>query len=426
MPENSICTSPRCQTDRLNRVRNESAPSPSPSAVGTCADFTPMTSLSTPSSPASCRWPQARQGATSHLLHTCASQLRRTMWALFAIGLTLRPLLLDRRAALGAAAALVAPLSPLSALAAGAAPIPSWDLGGVAMPTLALNTAGLSAADAERATRLALTAGITHVDFHPGIERDGVARAIASSGRGPSAFFLTTKIRAVKDPTVTPAQAAVLARKQIDEDLAVLGLPRVDMLMLRDCPDCAVMQAQWAVLEEALAAGKTRALGTVNYCEKQLDCLLESAKVKPAVNYYMFHVGMGPDAHGLRSYGEKSGVRTFGYGALGEPGPSPLILSSPVLEKIGAAHGRSPAEVAVRWAIQSGVAMSVRPTSDFRMGASACREEDSACADGLRERAAVFGWALSQEEMAEIDALDRPDGIPAIFSTACNPDRIGI
>jgi hypothetical protein len=163
------------------------------------------------------------------------------MWSLLALGLSLRPSL-DRRAALGAAAALAAPWSPLPSLAAGPAPIPSWDLGGAAMPTLALNTAGLSADAAERATRLAFSAGITHVDFHPGIERDGVARAIASSGRGPADFFLTTKIRAVKDPAVTPAQAAALARKQIEEDLAVLDVPRVDMLMLRDCPDCAVMQ----------------------------------------------------------------------------------------------------------------------------------------------------------------------------------------
>jgi diketogulonate reductase-like aldo/keto reductase len=180
------------------------------------------------------------------------------------------------------------------------------------------------------------------------------------------------------------------------------------------------------VLEEALVAGKTRALGTVNYCEKQLDCLLQNAKTKPAVNYYMFHAGMGPDAHGLRSYGEKVGVRTFGYGALGEPGPSKLITVNPVLGRIGSAHGRSATEVAIRWALQSGVAMSVRPTADFGMGVSACPEEGGACAAGLRERAAAFGWELTKREMAEIDALDSPDGVPAIFSSACNPDRIGI
>ena len=67
------------------------------------------------------------------------------------------------------------------------------------MPTLALNTAGLSADGSERALTAALAAGFTHVDFHPGIERDGVARAIATAGLTKSKerlgkLFLTTKI----------------------------------------------------------------------------------------------------------------------------------------------------------------------------------------------------------------------------------------
>eukprot|EP00967_Tisochrysis_lutea_P137459 scaffold246667_cov35-Tisochrysis_lutea.AAC.1 len=129
------------------------------------------------------------------------------MFSLLVVGL----LPLDRRTALAACASLVVPRPatlPASAALRRTASIPTWDLGGVQMPTLALNTAGLSADAAERATRLAVNAGITHVDFHPGIERDGVARAIASIGRTQSALFLTTKIRAVKDPAVSPAEAA--------------------------------------------------------------------------------------------------------------------------------------------------------------------------------------------------------------------------
>ena len=87
----------------------------------------------------------------------------------------------------------------------------SWKLAnGVVMPTLALNTAGLSADGSERALTAALAAGFTHVDFHPGIERDGVARAIATAGLTKSKerlgkLFLTTKI--AKPPSSsTPAQ----------------------------------------------------------------------------------------------------------------------------------------------------------------------------------------------------------------------------
>ena len=97
---------------------------------------------------------------------------------------------------------------------------------------------------------------------------------------------LNTKIR--KPPPGTSAQdAAERARTQIQEDFKALGVDQVDMLMLRDSPDCDVMQAQWAVLEDALASGKTKSLGVINYCQKSLSCLLETAKVKPDIHYYM-------------------------------------------------------------------------------------------------------------------------------------------
>jgi hypothetical protein len=163
--------------------------------------------------------------------------------------------------------------------------IPEWTLdGGVKMPTLALNTVGLSAEGAEKAVGSARKEGITHVDFHPGKERDGVAQYIAKEGR--AGLFLNTKIR--KAPPGTSAKdAAEQTRAQIDEDLKLLNLDSVDMLMLRDSPDCDVIQAQWAVLEEALTSGKTRSIGVINFCEKALSCVLETAKVKPALNYYM-------------------------------------------------------------------------------------------------------------------------------------------
>ena len=201
---------------------------------------------------------------------------------------------IDRRSAiLGTiTAASASVLMPFASDANAAAPtakdangIPEWTLeGGVQFPTLALNTVGLSVDETEQAVRFAKKAGITHVDFHPGKERDGVAQYMAKEGR--DGLFLNTKIR--KAPPGTSAKdAAELARVQIEEDLKVLGVDSVDMLMLRDSPDCDVIQAQWAVLEEALASGKTRSLGVINFCESALTCVLQTAKVKPALNYYM-------------------------------------------------------------------------------------------------------------------------------------------
>ena len=137
------------------------------------------------------------------------------------------------------------------------------------------------------------------------------------------------------------------------------------MLMLRDSPNSKVIQAQWKVLEEVLAEGKTRSIGVINYCAFSLKSVLETAKITPAVNYIMVHVGMGKNVHGLRSLGEKSGIKTFGYGQMGElPSINNAIANSPVLKKIANAHGRSVDEVALKWVIQNGMAASIRPSSN--------------------------------------------------------------
>jgi len=310
--------------------------------------------------------------------------------------------------------------------------IPEWTLdNNVKFPTLALNTVGLSAKDATHALHLAVKSGVTHVDFHPGKERDGVAAYIASQGTatatangkglGRESLFLNTKIR--KAPPGTKAKdAALMAKKQIEDDLQILGVANVDMLMLRDSPDCAVMQAQWKVMEEALKEGKTRSIGVINYCQKALECILEVAEVKPAINYYMLHVGMGRDAHGLREFGESKGIRTFAYGAVGEPGPNKELLNSPILKRIGVKYGKEPEEVALRWVLQGGAAVSVRPTTNFGLGMSTCSDQNSKCEAGMKERASIFGWSLGGKEMEELDSLTSPDDNPTLFSSSGCPN----
>ena len=282
------------------------------------------------------------------------------------------------------------------------------------MPILALNTVDLSVEGTERAVALALKYGITHIDFHPGIERDGVAAALAS-GVDPSSLFLTTKIKKPQNG-ISPAAAAKMAQEQIAEDLSALGLDAVDMLMLRDSTDCEVMRAQWKVLEGARAAGQCRAIGVVNFCQSALECLLKTAEIKPSVNYFMLHAGMGKDAHGLRTFGEKIGIRTFAYGAIGEPAPSEQLLSSKTVRKISNAHQRTPVEVCVKWALQSGVAVSVRPTSDFALGRGPERAGIVVRA-GIKQRAELFNWSLTGDEMAKLDEMTAPDGNPTLFSS---------
>ena len=139
------------------------------------------------------------------------------------------------------------------------------------------------------------------------------------------------------------------------------------------------------------------------------------------LDFDRLHVGMGKDAHGLRTFSESRGIRTFAYGAVGEPGPSEELLSSPILQRIGKAHGnKSSEEVAVRWVLQSGAAVSVRPTTNFGLGTSTC--VDPSCGDGLKKRASSFNWSLTAKDMKELDALTSPDDNPTLFSSAGCPN----
>jgi diketogulonate reductase-like aldo/keto reductase len=360
----------------------------------------------------------------------------------------------DRRSALLGVGTAALAAAPGSRALAATGSIPTWRLaGGVAFPTLALNTAGMSVDGAELAFRNAIAAGISHVEFHPGIERDGVARVLPSIAR--KSVFLSTKIETDWERAPSPSAAAESVRKRLDADLAALGVGYVDMLMLRESPDCAVMQAMWVEMETAKAEGRARSLGVVshcnpnpdpnpnhpnstptpnpnpnqvNYCEGALKCLLSTAKERPSVNYLQLHAGMGPDSGGLRAFGESRGIRTFAYGHLGERAmpkdDREELLASPTLQRIGAAHGgRAAEDVALRWVLQSGAAASVRPTSDFELGGrSACDATSSACADGLRASARAFSWQLTAAEMKEIDAITSPKGYPTLFSSPGCPD----
>jgi len=311
---------------------------------------------------------------------------------------------------------------------------------GVNMPMLALNTAGLSREDSARACALAVTKyGFTHIDFHPGAQRDGVADFMKSSKNKSirETLFLNTKIRK-PPPGTSPSDAAQMARLQIEEDKNALNIQQFDMLMLRDSPDCEVMREQWKVMEEALSNGTTRSIGVVNYCEKSLNCLLKTAKVKPAVNYYYSHVGMTATGVGykLKDYCDRKKIKTFAYGAFGEPGPSEELLNSTLLKNIGDAtknvynyrnHGessRTPEEICLRWLIQSGVPTSVRPTLEYGLGKSVCASTDdgSNCDMGLKERAGVFDWSLTGEEMNKLTYILKSDENPTIFSSTGCPD----
>jgi diketogulonate reductase-like aldo/keto reductase len=281
-------------------------------------------------------------------------------------------------------------------------PIPHWILpGNVEYPVMALNTASLSIEDVEGAVKLANQKGIRNVDFHASEnEVQGVARALSTLGR--EALFLVTKVDKPPADMTDPAAAAKLAQETVDQVINNLTVAYIDVFLLKDSATCAVMQAQWAVLKNEMKKGRIRALGTYNYCQFALDCILRSAKTPPALNYIMRHPGMRADANWLTAYCKAKGVQAVAYGTLGEPAPLSELLSTPQLMQIAKKHGRTPEEVALRWNVQSGYAISSRPNAGYNLTASFCTDT---CSKGIIAMSSVYSWTLSSEEIEQIDAI---------------------
>jgi len=275
-----------------------------------------------------------------------------------------------------------------------------------------------------------ISLGITNIDVHlGGSERDGLAAVLRTVPR--NSLFLVTKIDKPPADMIDPIEAAALVRSTVDTEWPLLGVDTVDVLLLKDSASCKVMQAQWKVLEDLLHEGKTRALGTYNYCQFSIDCILETATIPPALNYIMRHVGMGIDATGLIQYGEARGIRTVAYGTLGEPVALSELLTNPVLSAIAETHNRSVEEVALRWNVQAGYAISNRPTADYapdNTPNSAICGGKGDCGVSLVGMRGVFGWELSRQEMAQLDELrlDAYSQSPTYYSSVGCPNSFGV
>lgn len=256
---------------------------------------------------------------------------------------------------LAAAAVTVASLLLIGA----AADVPFIPLtSGTRMPAIACGTGGDNNASAATTVGAALAAGFTHIDTaHDYNDQAGVGRAIA--GRARPQIFLTSKVPGCGVPTqglMPPCRENTA--KLVDEDLALLATPYVDLMLIHFPPlggcikaNCAHMQQQWAALEEAYAAKKARAIGVSNYCKDCLKCVLQTAKVVPMVNQVQYHVGMGPEIPGgLLEFCVLHGIAVMAYSPLG--GGHVLASGSPfapVGARLAAKHNVSAAQVALAY-----------------------------------------------------------------------------
>ncbi len=275
--------------------------------------------------------------------------------------------------------------------------IPTLQLNdGYDIPQLGYGVFKVPPADTERAVTEAFEVGYRHIDTAAiyGNE-EGVGAAIAASGIPRSELFITTKLWNDRHDGEEPHAA-------IRESLDKLGLERVDLYLVHwPTPAKDNYLHAWQKLIEIRDAGLTRSIGVSNFLVPHLEKIVAQTGVTPAVDQIELH-----PAHQQRDitgWAADHGVRIESWGPLGQGKYD--LFGLPEVRNAASAHGKSPAQVVLRWHLQKG--FIVFPKSVRR--------------ERLEENLDVFDFTLSDAEMQAIDQVEPGDGSGRV---SAHPDEV--
>lgn len=275
--------------------------------------------------------------------------------------------------------------------------IPTLQLNdGYDIPQLGYGVFKVPPADTESAVTEAFEVGYRHIDTAAiyGNE-EGVGAAIAASGIPRSELFITTKLWNDRHDGEEPHAA-------IRESLDKLGLERVDLYLVHwPTPAKDNYLHAWQKLIEIRDAGLTRSIGVSNFLVPHLEKIVAQTGVTPAVDQIELH-----PAHQQRDitgWAADHGVRIESWGPLGQGKYD--LFGLPEVRNAASAHGKSPAQVVLRWHLQKG--FIVFPKSVRR--------------ERLEENLDVFDFTLSDAEMQAIDQVEPGDGSGRV---SAHPDEV--
>jgi 2,5-diketo-D-gluconate reductase A len=245
---------------------------------------------------------------------------------------------------------------------------------GTRMPILGLGTWQAQGRRARDAVRSALERGYRHVDTATmyGNEAE-VGRAIAESGVPRAEIFVTTKL---------PPGRAGHERETLSESLEALALDHVDLWLIHWPPPGGARPDVWERLLELQAEGLAREVGVSNYSVGQIDELERATGRLPAVN----QIEWGPalhEAEALEAHRAR-GVQLEGYSPL-----RTTSLRDAQLVQIAQAHGRTPAQIVLRWHLEHRIVAIPKSTN----------------AERIAENADIFDFELTPAEVEQLDGL---------------------
>ncbi len=265
----------------------------------------------------------------------------------------------------------------------------------VAMPQLGFGVWQVPDDEAVKVVTTALEAGYRSIDTAAiyGNER-GTGQALAASGIPREELFVTTKLW-------NSEQGHESALRAFDASLERLGLDYVDLYLIHwPVPAKDAYVDTYRAFEKILSEGRARAIGVSNFLPGHLERLTAETSVVPAVNQIELHPQLAQAES--RALHERLGIATEAWSPLGQ---GRGLLDVPALVAVARKHGRTPAQVVLRWHLQLGNVVIPKSVTPSR----------------IRENIEVFDFELDAEDMAAIAALDEgrrlgPD--PAEFNGA--------
>ena len=260
---------------------------------------------------------------------------------------------------------------------------------GVTLNALGLGVFQTPSDETRDAVTAALAGGYRHIDTAAayGNERQ-VGEAVAASDLDRSEVFIETKIWISDygyDETLHGFEKS--ARK--------LGVDQIDLLILHQAlpPDFDRTLGAYQALEKLLADGKVRAIGVSNFMVTHLTDLLAETDVVPAVNQIEVHPYF--QQREVQDFGREHGILTQAWSPIGgithyREGQHTSALQDPTITRVAEAHGKSPAQVMLRWGIQEGRSVIPKSTKPER----------------ITQNIDVFDFELSTDDLAAIDGLE--------------------